>query len=117
MVRVWKFGETREKKSTLALLRAFFLTNIMSGAYTPAITNTTNIAASANATAQYSRVGSVVTVSGSVEIDPTTGSAATTFGIALPVASTFTLPGDLAGSNTYDTGRGRAARRGPEGFT
>jgi len=58
--------------------------------------NTTNIDASTAYDAQYMRVGSVVTVSGRVAVDPT-ALAATLLGISLPIASNFTLTGQLGG--------------------
>ena len=58
------------------------------GTYSPTLTNTTNIAASTTAVASWFRVGNIVTVDGSVQIDPTaTGGIA--LEISLPVASNF----------------------------
>jgi len=58
------------------------------GTYSPTLTNTTNIAASTTAVASWYRVGNIVTVDGSVQIDPTaTGGIA--LEISLPVASNF----------------------------
>ncbi len=63
--------------------------NIASGTYTPTITSVTNLDSSARVgDAQYMRVGSVVTVSGRLTLDPT-AAAATEVGISLPVASNF----------------------------
>ena len=58
-----------------------------SGTYTPTLTNTANIDASTPQVFQYSRTGNVVTVSGSVNIDPTAATTLTTLGISLPIAS------------------------------
>lgn len=73
------------------------LTTVISGTYTPTATNTTNIAASTPALAQYMRVGSVVTVSGEVLIDPTaTGDIE--LGLTLPIASNLGAASDVAGT-------------------
>ena len=65
--------------------------NVFSGTYTPTLTNATNIDASTATSCQYMRVGNVVTVSGSVNIDPTaaTGTLAE-LRISLPIASATT---------------------------
>jgi hypothetical protein len=69
-----------------------------SGTYTPTLTNTTNIASStANANTAYTRIGSVVHVSGTIQIDPTSASTATTIGISLPSASSLSSFTQLAG--------------------
>ena len=74
---------------------------IVSGTYTPTLTNTTNVAASTARVCQYMRVGSVVTVSGSVNIDPTaTGSTVLT--MSLPIASNFANTYELGGSGAPD---------------
>ena len=73
---------------------------VSSGTYTPTITNSTNVAASSNPTAIWSRVGNVVTVSGSVEIDPTSATTNTLAGISLPIASNFTAGTDAFGMAT-----------------
>jgi hypothetical protein len=77
---------------------------LASGTYTPTISTNANIAATANPAAQWIRVGSVVTVSGQVDIDTTTGSTASSYRISLPVGSTFTGTSDLAGVMTFDDG-------------
>jgi hypothetical protein len=64
--------------------------NVFSGTYTPNLTNTTNVAASSTGTCQYMRVGNVVTVSGLVDINPTTAGSNTVLRMTLPIASTFT---------------------------
>jgi hypothetical protein len=60
-----------------------------SGVYTPTLTNVTNIAASTAYPSQWMRVGSVVTVSGQVDID-LTSNGAYELGVSLPIASDFT---------------------------
>lgn len=70
---------------------------ISSGTYTPTLTNSTNVAASSNATGKWSRVGNIVTVSGQLEVDPTSATTNTLIGISLPIASNLTSPSDLTG--------------------
>jgi hypothetical protein len=65
------------------------LPTLVGNTYTPTITNGTNVAASTAYTCQYIRIGSVVHVSGRVDIDPT-AAGATNFAISLPVASNLT---------------------------
>lgn len=63
-------------------------TIVASGTYTPTLTAVANISASTAYQCQYMRVGNVVTVSGKVDIDPTSGSnTLTQLGISLPIAS------------------------------
>jgi hypothetical protein len=70
---------------------------LLSGTYTPTLTNTTNVAASTAFTCQYMRVGNVVTVSGRVSIDPTsTGN--TKLEMSLPIASNFAAIEQAGGS-------------------
>lgn len=71
-------------------------TNLASGTYTPTLTNTTNVAASTAYINNYMRVGSSVTVSGHVDIDPTT-TGSTVLGMSLPVASAFGTVDQLGG--------------------
>lgn len=68
------------------------------GTYTPGLTNVTNVAASTAYECQYMRVGNVVTVSGRVDVDPTTAGISTELGIALPIASNLGATTDLAGT-------------------
>ena len=56
-----------------------------------------NVAASTAYACQYLRVGSVVTVSGQVDIDPT-GAGDTQLGLSLPIASNLSAPEQLAGT-------------------
>lgn len=72
------------------------------GNYTPALTNGTNVAASTAVSCQYSKVGRVVTVSGSVDIDPT-AAGAFELGIALPFASNLGQLYHCAGNATSVT--------------
>jgi hypothetical protein len=71
--------------------------NIFSGTYTPSLTNTTNIASSTAAVCQYMRVGNVVTVSGTVTIDPT-ATGRIVMGFSLPIASALTAANECGGT-------------------
>lgn len=72
------------------------ISNIISGVYTPTLTNVTNVAASTAYECQYIRVGSVVTVSGKLDIDQT-GAGAYEVGISLPIASNLGAEEDCSG--------------------
>jgi len=62
----------------------------ISGTYTPTLGNVTNVAASTlNQDFQYIRVGSIVQVSGSIAVDPTSAATQTVLSITLPIASNF----------------------------
>jgi hypothetical protein len=74
------------------------------GTYAPTLTNVTNMAASTAYALQYMRVGSVVTVGGTFDADPTTAALATTLRISLPIASNFTTTVQAGGSGTGITG-------------
>lgn len=71
--------------------------NVFSGTYTPTLTNTTNVTSSSATTCQYMRVGNVVTVSGQVDIDPTT-TGDTVMGVSLPVASNLSAQTNCGGT-------------------
>lgn len=75
-------------------------TIVSSGTYTPTLTNVSNVSSSTAHTCQYMRVGSVVTVSGKVEVDITTTLASTVLQMTLPVASSFTVGEDCGGVGT-----------------
>lgn len=78
--------------------------NVFSGTYTPTLTNVTNIAASTAYTCSYMRVGNVVTVSGRLNIDPTSATTASELGISLPIASAFTSITECGGTGAiYST--------------
>jgi hypothetical protein len=61
---------------------------IASGTYTPTITNTSNVSASTPAGFKYIRVGNVVTVSGTIDIDAV-ATGQFIIGISLPIPSDF----------------------------
>lgn len=65
--------------------------------YTPTLTGVTNIGALVSAVAMWTRVGSVVEVSGMAQVDATTASVDTVFDISFPIASDVTATEDVAG--------------------
>ncbi len=73
------------------------------GIYTPTLTNVSNLDASTAYSAQYLRVGGVVTVSGRVDVDPTLIAILTLLGISLPIPSRFDNVEECAGT-AYDPG-------------
>lgn len=79
------------------LTAAIAALSLASGTYTPTLFNTTNVAASTAYSCQYLRVGSVVTVSGKVDVDPT-AAGFTVIGISLPIASNLANGNELGGT-------------------
>lgn len=67
------------------------------GRYTPTLTGVANVAASTAYSCHYIRIGTQVTVSGRVDVDPT-GAGNTQLGISLPIASNFGAAADCAGA-------------------
>lgn len=94
--------------------------SIVTGTYTPTLTNTTNLSASTAYVCNYIRVGSNVIVFGKFDADAVSAaSTATNLGISLPVASSVSnesQAGGTAANNgnamicriTADAGSGRA---------
>lgn len=82
-----------------------------SGTYTPTLTNVSNVAASIAFQCQYMRLGSVVMVSGRVDVDVTSAASAQ-LGISLPIASNFGATEDCSGTafSAEVAGRGAAIR-------
>jgi hypothetical protein len=76
---------------------------LASGTYTPTLTNDSNVAASTAYTCCYLRVGSVVHVSGRVDIDAT-ALGDTFLSMSLPIASNLASAEELAGTFVDDTG-------------
>jgi len=72
-------------------------TVLASGTYTPTLTGVANIDATTAYACQYMRVGSVVTVSGKLDVDATAGATLTQVGISLPIASNFASDGQCRG--------------------
>lgn len=77
---------------------------VLSGTYTPTLTNTTNISSSTSYVCQYMRIDNVVTVSGKVDVTPTSNPTNTELRFTLPISSNFTADQQVAG-----TGLGGAA--------
>jgi hypothetical protein len=84
------------------------IANLVSGTYTPTLTNTTNLDGTTAYACQYMRVGSVVTVSGRIDVNPTAG-ASTVVGISLPIASNFSAPEQCGGVAFCQTVAGQGA--------
>lgn len=82
---------------------------LSSGTYTPTLTNVTNVSASTAYVCQYMRVGSVVTVSGQVDLSPTAGALNTELGISLPIASALTLDRQVGGVGASESNTEAAA--------
>lgn len=70
---------------------------VSSGTYTPTLFNVANLTASTAYQCQWSRAGSVVTVSGKADIDPT-AAGSVQLGISLPVASNIGAAENCAGT-------------------
>lgn len=77
-------------------LTADLYNSLVSGTYTPTLTNTTNITASTAYQCQYLRLGNTVTVSGKVDVDPTIAGQVV-LGVSLPIASNIGAVEDLGG--------------------
>jgi len=86
-------------------------TALASGTYTPTLTNGTNISSNLAYLLQYLRVGNVVTVSGRVDVTPTSAGAGLLY-ISLPIASNMTSSAQAAG--TCSTGTVSGAIYGDE---
>jgi hypothetical protein len=78
------------------------LSALVSGTYTPTLFNSTNIAASTTHPCQYYQVGNVITVSGEIDIDPTTTATLSVLGISLPIASIISQTYQVAGTAADD---------------
>lgn len=78
-----------------------------SGTYSPTGTGTTNIDSVSVLSAQYMRVGSVVTVSGAIGVD-CTAAGSFSFRLSLPIASNFTGVTHCAGAANANAGNGYA---------
>jgi len=99
------------------------------GVYTPTLVNGTNVAASTAYPCIYQRNGDIVTVSGRIDVDPTSGSGTDTqVEIPLPIASNLIDGTDVsgvsnsrantvAGTVTPNTTSDRALMRFPSGGT
>lgn len=75
--------------------------DVINGTYTPTLTSVTNIQASTAYVCRWQRVGSFVTVSGQVDIDPTAATpTASQIDISLPIASALASTSDCTGVAT-----------------
>lgn len=90
-------GGTANQYYHLTQTQNQLIQTISSGTYTPTLFNTTNMAASTAYTCQWVRTGTMVSVSGKVDVDPTAGGISTVLGISLPIASLLSAPEQLAG--------------------
>lgn len=95
-LNAWSF--TLGWTGTLGVSRGGTAADNTTQTYTPTLTNSANLAASTARQCTYFRVGNAVTVSGQVDIDPTTTATLTTLGISLPIASNFTTAFQAGGS-------------------
>jgi hypothetical protein len=71
--------------------------NVFSSTYTPTLTNVNNISSSTASVCYFTRVGSVVTVSGQITIT-TSGGGLTKMRMTCPVASNFSSTSQAAGT-------------------
>jgi hypothetical protein len=72
---------------------------IGSGTYTPTASNSSNLSVlNVNAPFQWTRVGNVVTLSGSVSVTPASSAGSIGFQLSLPIASNLASTADLNGS-------------------
>lgn len=83
---------------------------VVSGTYTPTRSAEVNLDANTvPSLAQFMRVGSVVTVSGEVTVNPTTTATLTSFELSLPIASNIGATSDCAGVMTIGAVPGEVA--------
>lgn len=82
---------------------------IASGNYNPTVSNGSNVTSSTTySSVMYTKVGSVVTVSGKITIQPT-ASGAVSWDLSLPIAtSNFTTDGNAGGAGQYINGSSQA---------
>jgi hypothetical protein len=74
--------------------------NLISGTYTPTLTNGTNVSSSTTQTAFYQRVGNIVNFT--VKINPvTTAAGSSQIDFSLPIASNFGSSSDALGTASY----------------
>jgi len=75
-------GTNTTQIATTAFVQAAIGT---SGAYTPTLTNTSNVSSSSLQDAVYTKIGNIVTVRVGYQLTPTTGGTSTTLTITLPI--------------------------------
>jgi hypothetical protein len=83
---------------TVSQLASTDISGLVSDVYTPGLTNVLNLDASTAYQCQFLRVGSSVTVSGKVDMDPTAAASLTRLGLSLPIASNLGADEDCAGT-------------------
>ncbi len=74
----------------------------VSGRYTPTLTSVANVGASTARSCFFSKNKNIVTVFGTLELDPTSAATNTELGISLPIASDLADSRDVAGIATND---------------
>ncbi len=79
-----------------------------SGTYTPTATSITNIASSTSRKSNWSKVGNIVTVAGTVTLT-TSGNGSTELGLSLPVPSNFGTTYEASGNAIAITSAGHSA--------
>lgn len=85
-------------------------TTLPSGVYTPVVSLTVNLDSTPTVdTAQWMRVGSVVTVSGQVTVNPTLTATYTSFDLSVPIPSGFSKPAQCGGVAFADNVAGMGA--------
>lgn len=83
------------------------------GTYTPVITNGTNITANTSAVCMYSRVGTIITVTGRILATATSAAnTASTLELSLPIASDFTATSNARGIMSRSANSGTAGSPG-----
>lgn len=95
--------------STVAAIPLADVATLSAGIYTPTLFNVANLAASTAYSCQYLRVGSSITVSGRVDVDPTAAATPTELGISLPIASAFANAHECAGTGVSPAVAGQCA--------
>lgn len=95
--------------SSVASIPLADVATLSAGIYTPTLFNVANLSASTAFSCQYLRVGSTVTVSGRVDVDPVAGATLTTLGISLPIASALANANECAGSGVSPAIAGQCA--------
>jgi hypothetical protein len=95
-------GTTTDAGYKLDVNGTFRASNVLSGTYTPTLTNNANITSSTAYQCQYMRVGNVVTVSGQVDITATSVLTLTQLIMTLPISSSFPVSGfNYCGGTAY----------------
>lgn len=90
--------QSSTSKRTTAQAIANLASGGSSGTYTPTLTNVSNITASGNYVCQWLRAGNVVTVSGRLDVTPTTSGAGFQLRFTLPIASNLANMQEAAGT-------------------